>query len=117
MEFRYGILLFYALLITITYCQATRPLEEEPSERSKIYCGKHLSSALSIVCDGRYNTYNLLRPQNNSRHRRSLRDILFPSIAAGNEEHELKREKRGVWNECCEKPCTRKVLMSYCAAK
>lgn len=27
-----------------------------------------------------------------------------------------RRRKRGVYNECCEKPCSRDELFSYCAA-
>ncbi|CAH2258651.1 jg12401 [Pararge aegeria aegeria] len=71
--------------------------------QGEIYCGRRLANALALICDG-----NLIK--------RSEPHVGFNwPLMSHHKAHSLMRNKRQVVSECCEKPCTRSELLSYCA--
>ncbi|KAG6456871.1 hypothetical protein O3G_MSEX010002 [Manduca sexta] len=73
-------------------------------QRAQVYCGRRLATTLAYMC-----------PElEEETVKRSGADALFGSrdwrwAALGG-----ARGKRGVVEECCEKPCTLDVLLTYC---
>ncbi|CAH1370290.1 hypothetical protein MTP99_011849 [Tenebrio molitor] len=93
----------------------------------KIYCGTRLSETLSAVCKGNYNTLNKksdiysLSKSNvwGGRHSSdSYRPLDYPYRSKASASSLIttfrQRRRRGVFNECCEKPCSHEELSSYC---
>ncbi|CAH0560670.1 unnamed protein product [Brassicogethes aeneus] len=125
MEFRYGLLLT-VFIFGITNCQLD-DIEEMFSRRK--YCGENLSRILSTICQGKYNT--LIKKdyykktfdadyQSDDPGPAPATQPYRPSYALTRESANSMlsragtRRKRGVYNECCEKSCSRDELTSYC---
>ncbi|KAL1509753.1 hypothetical protein ABEB36_004441 [Hypothenemus hampei] len=83
---------------------ATKYAVTDSNESAKVYCGAKLADTLQSLCKGNYQT---LRPVYRGRHWRSADDST-PSRS--------RRRNRGVFNECCEKPCSQQELSMYCGA-
>ncbi|KAJ8948917.1 hypothetical protein NQ318_020504 [Aromia moschata] len=133
MEFRYGFLLATTFLIGQIYAQ-TDELQYDML-RAKRYCGSNLAQALSTICRGNYNTIHKKQESHTKQlyqkksyweeqYAADLQNdnLAYPlqkrSIATslmGNSRRR-KRMTRGVYNECCEKSCSREELSSYCAS-
>lgn len=83
------------------------------------YCGPNLSEVLSLVCKGKYNTPPPIHVSD--RDKRDLENLdEFPFASRENlhsfiKKFKRRRQRRGVYNECCENPCSYDVLVSYCA--
>ncbi|XP_043464155.1 LIRP [Leptopilina heterotoma] len=96
---------------------------QKRSGMNKHYCGKHLSNALQLMCNGQYNSmfkksgqemeidetpfaYDELYP---FRSRQSA-NAMIGRFGGGR----FRRYSRGVHDECCAKPCSLEELTSYC---
>ncbi|KAG5893916.1 hypothetical protein JTB14_014524 [Gonioctena quinquepunctata] len=136
MELRFSVLLITLIIIEATNCdldyqqqtiQLQRDLYRTPERRT--YCGTHLAQALSTICKGNYNTlikknnyYRRARDTSGSMSDMPSEDPGYPyqkkseatNLMGGTKRR--KRYSRGVYNECCEKSCTREELSTYCAA-
>ncbi|KAF2903851.1 hypothetical protein ILUMI_02324 [Ignelater luminosus] len=123
------VLLFLAILCLATAAATDEMLQILKTRSATIYCGRNLSDVLSIVCKGRYNTPS---QKNHDQRKRDTSDVeasnlrisntfQFPFISKESTENFLakfrrrRRYPRGVYNECCQKPCSYEVLKSYCA--
>ncbi|XP_046965696.1 bombyxin A-3 homolog [Vanessa cardui] len=73
----------------------------------EVYCGRRLATALALLCNN--NLIKKAEPHHGSTHV----DFSWPWIEA-RRAHSLGRRKRQVATECCDKPCTRDELLSYC---
>lgn len=119
---------FISMLLLILVCLNTAEATDDllkllKSRKATRYCGPNLSEVLSLVCRGRYNT----PPPVHDIQRRDVsettfeeEEVDFPYASRAKLFkfiHKLKRrrQKRGVYNECCENPCSYDVLVSYCA--
>ncbi|XP_041978788.1 bombyxin A-2 homolog [Aricia agestis] len=66
------------------------------AQNADFYCGRRLATALAYLCDG-----NLVK--------RSVEmEEMWPWRG--------RNKRDGIIAECCEQPCTTRVLLSYCAA-
>ncbi|KAJ8919307.1 hypothetical protein NQ315_003891 [Exocentrus adspersus] len=97
--------------------------------RTKKYCGSHLSQALSAICKGNYNS---LFKKQEVYQKKSYWDPQYPSgmpqdgqafpfqsrsqaTSVMSNYRRRRRQIHGVYNECCEKSCSREELSAYCA--
>nr|BBI47309.1 insulin-like peptide 2 [Gnatocerus cornutus] len=92
----------------------------------KVYCGRHLSQTLSAVCKGKYNTLNKkyeTKPESfgSGSQGQFITDLGFPyqtkASASTLMTNFRRRRRRGVFNECCEKPCSQEELKTYCGSR
>lgn len=74
---------------------------------AQVYCGRRLATALALFCNG-----SLIKRSGNF-YGNSLDGAGWPWISS-HRAHSLRRAKRGVVAECCEKPCEIEELLSYC---
>ncbi|XP_015188910.1 PREDICTED: LIRP-like [Polistes dominula] len=87
------------------------------------YCGQNLSNALGLLCDGVYN----------SMFKKSGQEMEIADYPFGFDDsypfrsavtanammgrfagRRFRRESRGVYDECCVKPCSIQELATYC---
>lgn len=93
------------------------------SRKATRYCGPNLSEVLSLVCRGRYNTpppVHDIQRRDVSENSAVGEDVDHPYASRAKLVkliHKIKhnRQRRGVYNECCENPCSYDILVSYCA--
>ncbi|KAB0800145.1 hypothetical protein PPYR_08025 [Photinus pyralis] len=93
------------------------------SRKATRYCGPNLSEVLSLVCRGRYNTpppVHDIQRRDVSENSAVVEDVDHPYASRAKLVkliHKIKhsRQRRGVYNECCENPCSYDILVSYCA--
>ncbi|XP_046666831.1 bombyxin A-2 homolog [Homalodisca vitripennis] len=76
-------------------------------KRSRLQvCGEQLTQSLMVICDNKYNKRNQLTsdlyPESSPWWSRSRAVSL------------MTRVRRGVVDECCDKPCSLRELSSYC---
>ncbi|XP_011863843.1 PREDICTED: LIRP-like [Vollenhovia emeryi] len=94
------------------------------------YCGKKLSNALQLICDGVYNsmfkkneepememadyplTYEFSPPYTPFLSRTMARAILDGRLGS----RRYRRQSRGIHEECCLNACTISELSTYCAS-
>ncbi|XP_045773312.1 bombyxin A-3 homolog [Maniola jurtina] len=69
------------------------------------YCGRRLSAALDLLCDG--HLIKRSEPHTSFESR-------WPWIEASRAHSMGYRRKRQVVSECCEKACTIEELLGYC---
>ncbi|RZC34625.1 Insulin domain containing protein [Asbolus verrucosus] len=123
MDLQYVFVVVATVLAGLHSCQMEEAFRGQNSK--KIYCGKHLSQTLSAVCKGNYNTltkktdiYDTWDAQYTADGQRGLD---FPYRSKVNARslitHYGRRRRRGVFNECCEKPCSHEELSSYCGSR
>ncbi|XP_065159272.1 LIRP [Atheta coriaria] len=74
----------------------------DEAEKRIQYCGTKLSTTISIVCHGYYNSYITDRP------------TAQPFINPREAKAMLRRKRRGIINECCRNSCTITELKSFC---
>ncbi|XP_013134097.1 PREDICTED: bombyxin A-2 homolog [Papilio polytes] len=74
----------------------------------QIYCGRRLASALALVCEEAPQTVLVKRARTGP-----MLPASWPWLPA-QRARSLRRNKRQVVAECCDKPCTLDELMSYC---
>ncbi|CAH1983925.1 unnamed protein product [Acanthoscelides obtectus] len=125
MDFRATIVIV-AISTCVVLCQIEE-VQQVLKTSSRKYCGSHLAQALSAICRGNYNTLRKNNPYT-KRHAQfesseTMDDPEYPfkkRADASLLSNYAKRRKRGagkgVYNECCEKSCSREELSSYCAA-
>ncbi|KAJ3657700.1 hypothetical protein Zmor_009486 [Zophobas morio] len=121
MDLQYVFMVVTTVLATIHSVKTDEMSTLNNSDSKKIYCGKNLSQTLSAVCKGNYNTLNKKSDiENRGRAVESQRGQDFPfrnrAIASSLITNFRPRRRRGVFNECCEKPCSYKELSSYCGS-
>ncbi|CAH1098622.1 unnamed protein product [Psylliodes chrysocephalus] len=127
MEFRFRLLLI-TFLIGPIHCQYG-DMQGNRQPGPKKYCGSQIGQALSAVCQGNYNTLKRVdrypRPTQwdamyGDAPAPDMSDFGFPyqtrSEATSLMGGKRRKKRWGVYNECCEKSCTREELSSYCAA-
>ncbi|GAB1865445.1 LIRP protein [Camponotus japonicus] len=99
--------------------------QKPPTSVPQKYCGKKLSNALQIVCDGVYNSmfkksldqememadYPFAYDSPPFLSRARARGMLNGPFAG----RRYRRESRGIHEECCLNACTISELSSYCA--
>nr|XP_023013278.1 LIRP-like isoform X1 [Leptinotarsa decemlineata] len=130
MELRFSVLLVI-LVIKTTNSQLGELQREITRQEPRTYCGGYLAQALSTICKGNYNT---LHKKNNYSRRVSWDttgymsdmpsgDSTYPFQSKseatnfmGGTHRRRKRYPHGVFNECCEKSCSKEELSTYCAA-
>ncbi|XP_063989420.1 uncharacterized protein LOC135168808 [Diachasmimorpha longicaudata] len=85
------------------------------------YCGKHLSNALQLICDGLYNPMFKKSGQGIEMDDYPyMYDFPFRTRATANtmmgqvSGKRFRRQSRGVHDECCVKSCSISELTSYC---
>ncbi|XP_076240736.1 insulin-like peptide 2 [Calliopsis andreniformis] len=80
------------------------------------YCGKSLSSSLQIICDSRYNPRFKKSNQEMEVDDYMLSNHLIPYKTVENAKKMLRfqRNPRGIYEECCLRPCSTDELRSYC---
>ncbi|XP_060531996.1 bombyxin B-2-like [Cylas formicarius] len=114
MEYHIFVLLFVLIYLAGCKCQVDEHLEQDISIRNKKYCGSHLAETLATICQGKYNT---MKPAHRRKNIPSPERTYFSAMATTLLENLGKnRRRRGVYNECCEKSCSREELSLYCAA-
>nr|CAH7713178.1 unnamed protein product [Callosobruchus chinensis] len=125
MDFRYSILII-GISICVVYCQLDE-VQQVLKTSNRKYCGSHLAQALSAICRGNYNTLYKMNPYT-KRHAHfesseNTEDVQFPfqkrpdaSLLSNYARRRKRGAGKGVYNECCEKSCSREELSSYCAA-
>ncbi|XP_050315153.1 probable insulin-like peptide 3 [Anthonomus grandis grandis] len=92
-------------------------LRQENGATNKYYCGKYLTEALATLCEGNYQTLRPVRIHKKSYWKSQLYTDLQSDAPYQNlGRRRRRRVTRGVYNECCEKPCSIDQLMMYCAA-
>nr|XP_022902684.1 insulin-like isoform X2 [Onthophagus taurus] len=117
--------IYFFLLVTST-------LSADSNQAHFQQCGTYLSQLLSMVCKSRYNSQSLNKRSivpipivemmvphyYNSNEdeipQLKLGDILLPRKHAIQVLKGKRRVKRGVYDECCIKPCTYAELHDYC---
>ncbi|XP_074100144.1 insulin-like peptide 2 isoform X1 [Cotesia typhae] len=85
------------------------------------YCGKRLSNALQIFCNGVYNSmfkksgFEMEMDDYPYAYDYPLRSRASANAMMGRfGGARFRRQSRGVHDECCVKPCSISELMSYC---
>ncbi|KAK2580605.1 hypothetical protein KPH14_007723 [Odynerus spinipes] len=95
------------------------------------YCGKNLSNALRLLCDGVYNSMFKKSGQDLVGLEMEMDDYPFGydesypfrSAVTANAMmgrfagRRFRRESRGVYDECCAKACSIQELTSYCGRR
>lgn len=122
------LMLAVALLVTESGNAQMDDYPQFKSKRSAVnapqkYCGKKLSNALQIICDGVYNSMF-----KKSGHEMEMADYpvayeLAPFMTRMRAHAMLdgrlasrryRRQSRGIHEECCINPCTISELSTYC---
>ncbi|XP_011300351.1 LIRP isoform X2 [Fopius arisanus] len=95
--------------------------KRQDGSTARKYCGKHLSNALQLICDGIYNPMFKKSGQEMEMDDYPYAyDYPFRTRASANAMMgrfggvRFRRQSRGVHDECCVKPCSMSELMSYC---
>ncbi|CAG9864384.1 unnamed protein product [Phyllotreta striolata] len=129
MEFTFRLLLI-AFLIGALHCRLAHMQANRQPQGPMKYCGSQIGQALSVVCKGNYNTLKRIDRYSRPNWDTMYGDAPMAEPAAPSAEEfpyrsraeaasvmgGKRRKKRwGVYNECCEKSCTREELSSYCA--
>lgn len=134
--------LTYVLVVVVAvvfFASADNSDVRTAQDHKKIYCGQHLSQALSAVCHGNYNTLTKKqegKPNHSpepfgqstthnfffsvyNRWDQKRPDYPYKSKQAASSliTGFRRRRKRGVFNECCEKPCSHEELSTYCGSR
>ncbi|XP_028127828.1 bombyxin F-1-like [Diabrotica virgifera virgifera] len=100
-------------------------------ETPKKYCGSRLTSAMNLVCRGRYYGPNNKRSTHNDLKNMksdfldtidsdySNTDVIYPYVSTDPVFSLLLPKKIqksfGIVNECCYNPCTTDTMSQYCA--
>ncbi|XP_001814181.1 LIRP [Tribolium castaneum] len=126
MDLQYVLVVVATVLAGIHTCRTDEMANFRGTKSKAVYCGRRLSETLSTVCKGNYNTLNKKsdihemgasrRPGYPSLSQHSL-DYPYQSKANAASHHMSgfrRRKRRGVFNECCEKPCSLEELSQYC---
>lgn len=82
----------------------------------KEYCGSHLATTLSFICEKGYNSYPTTKTSHQFQ-KRLLQNPGFPFVPKSNQlmsGKSFRRFRRGITEECCKKDCTFNELKSYC---
>lgn len=96
-------LIIAALVLVLTVVVATE-------SRERVYCGRMLADTLAYLCD--YGEETSKRSGvNEVDYKYYSQAWLAPHMAHA---FSGSRGKRGVVTECCDKPCSFDVLLSYC---
>ncbi|KAG8225997.1 hypothetical protein J437_LFUL003056 [Ladona fulva] len=114
-------------LFLVANCQQDMMSMGEKRSSSK-FCGTNLSNALQLVCNGIYNPMfkksppgEFADPDNESPYwLPPLEEIQFPFRPKASAKvliGSFRRQKRGVYDECCRKSCTVNELTSYCGRR
>ncbi|KAF5294998.1 hypothetical protein FQA39_LY13308 [Lamprigera yunnana] len=113
---------FIAVLLLVITCLNTAQTSDEflqmlKSRKAARYCGPNLSEVLSLVCKGKYNTpppiHDIQRREANLNGK-VVDDFPFASRASLQnfiKKFKRRRNRRGVYNECCENPCSYDILL------
>ncbi|XP_034937596.1 LIRP-like isoform X2 [Chelonus insularis] len=128
---RINIIIFLVLVVTLMVAHPTSSQSDifqygdkrqDLSGPMHRYCGKQLSNALQILCNGVYNSMF----KKSDQEMEIDADYPYPydyplrSRASANAMWgrfggvRFRRESRGVHDECCVKSCSLQELMSYC---
>ncbi|CAH2096492.1 unnamed protein product [Euphydryas editha] len=75
----------------------------------QVYCGRRLAAALNIFCNS-----NLIKRSRSKDMPTQDIDLGWPWIEM-HRAYSMGRSKRQVVAECCEKPCTKEELLTYCS--
>ncbi|XP_076293279.1 insulin-like peptide 2 isoform X2 [Lasioglossum baleicum] len=112
--YRLLVLVSLILVVTILTTEAERANSDlfkyrrnrQVKHEARKYCGRELSSILQIICGSDYNP----------RFKKSNQEM-DPYKTVENAKNMLKtrRNRRGIYEECCVKSCTTEELKSYCA--
>ncbi|CAL7933442.1 unnamed protein product [Xylocopa violacea] len=87
------------------------------------YCGRKLSSTLQIVCGSVYNSrfkksnqvFSEMEVDNYMTYSYDLHP--YKSIENARKMLRSRRNSRGIYEECCLKPCMIEELKSYCGSR
>ncbi|KAL4232599.1 Insulin-like growth factor I [Mactra antiquata] len=90
-------------MIILTFSFVSKGMGSSP----QYYCGRALTDLLDFVCSGRGFYFH--------RFETPTLDKRGASQFFGSSVKENSRKRRGIANECCENPCTRQQMESYCA--
>ncbi|KYN31983.1 hypothetical protein ALC56_13736 [Trachymyrmex septentrionalis] len=146
-----SLLLAVALLVTESGNAQVDGYPQFSSKRSAVsapqkYCGKKLSNALQIICDGVYNSMFKKSGQAREEANVDSRDSNFDYVRTQEMEmadypiayefppflprarargmldgrfagRRYRRQGRGIHEECCINPCTINELTSYCGGR
>ncbi|KAJ8913946.1 hypothetical protein NQ315_015183 [Exocentrus adspersus] len=112
----------FMVLINILYVCSSSYFHDLMTKRTR-YCGSHLTTTLSLVCGGRYPTadkkslgYDLNFNEYDGEYNDVNDDLEFPFMSKELAKSLVpQKARRGVYNECCQKPCSMKELRYYCA--
>ncbi|XP_043267750.1 LIRP-like [Venturia canescens] len=115
------ILVLAVAFAVIQVSQAQSDVYGQKSDSKYKYCGKHLSNALQLLCNGVYNSMFKKSGQEMEMDEYPyVYDYPLRSRASANAMMgrfggaRFRRETRGVHDECCAKPCSIDELTSYC---
>ncbi|KAK0090692.1 hypothetical protein PV325_008029 [Microctonus aethiopoides] len=89
----FGIFALFFLMILTNVWSRVRPDQQEEEDTPQTYCGTKLTDTLTENVDRRNNDMAYFMNGRISRIRRTS----------------------GIVDECCRRPCTKEVLLSYCA--
>ncbi|XP_018572613.1 LIRP-like [Anoplophora glabripennis] len=87
------------------------------------YCGSHLTNTLSMVCRGRYPSYDKKSYGDGFSYNEyegdyndiSDNDVDFPFLSKEYSRFFVPQKiRRGIVDECCHKPCSINELRNYC---
>ncbi|XP_023030027.2 insulin [Leptinotarsa decemlineata] len=114
-------LVYIFILINILNAFAVPYWSNILSKRTK-YCGSHLTSTLSIICEGNYYGKTMKRADwldfdNKLENDLDSGEPKFPFISRDLAESMVPvKSRRGIIEECCIKSCSLNELRTYCAA-
>lgn len=128
----YRFLVVTAIIAYICISVNSDPEVYQLSEKrnARRYCGSTLANILSLVCKGIYNTkFNKKSYQESDsdedygfgQQQQYIEESKFPFRsrlnAAALVPGAFRRFSRGVYDECCSKPCSTKEIVSYCGSR
>ncbi|XP_017787000.1 PREDICTED: bombyxin A-3 homolog [Nicrophorus vespilloides] len=110
------VLLILIILVGYSYiqCYPTTPQLKNLPEQLQV-CGSYLATAISVICDGKYNPYKGNETRRNILINRGQLQFPFKRKEETSMFLRYKRHRReGVSDECCKKPCTQDELRTFC---
>ncbi|CAH0560864.1 unnamed protein product [Brassicogethes aeneus] len=121
----------FFVLFFLTYFVSTSasPYYKNYEKKARL-CGEKLGKALSIICDGNYNSPaikksniqafdDFLANEYEDDNENGFLDLelSYPFLSEDNPRNFVPlKPRRGIVEECCHNPCSRTHLLTYCAA-